>query len=101
MEPEWDKWVDNETKTMEKMAIKAYMKPEMRSVWELHPITQEEMIAKIRKSIRTQLVAKAQELKNEYTEPQKNMDFTINFDFDLPRIPPYVYDGPQNVEALM
>ena len=102
LEPEWEKWVDDQTEQiMEKAIIKKIMEPDIRSQYERH-LTPDEMIAKLREAMLAQFAAKAQELKNEYSEPpQKPIDFTFNFEFDLPRIPPYIYEGPQTPEALM
>ena len=102
LEPEWEKWVDKQMKMVmdSGVAVEKFMAHELRAKWE-QQVTPEEFITLMYAAMQAQLVAKAQELKNEYADPSKNMDFTINFDFDLPWVPPYVYDGPQTVKALM
>lgn len=101
LEPVWKKWVDEWMKKKEAAHKEWIMRPENRAVWEEHPITEAEMLAKISEATRAQYVAKAHELKNEYGEPSKDMEYTINVEFELPRIPHFVYEGPQNVKALM
>lgn len=108
--PEWEKWVDKEIKWRIAEFKKWIMNPENlppedREVWENRAITDEEWLAKVfakrREVTRAQLVAKAHELKSEYGEPSKGMEYTINIEFEFPRIPHFVYEGPQNVKALM
>ncbi len=101
LEPVWKKWVDERMKKKEAAHKEWIMRPENRAVWEEHPITEAEMLAKMSEATRAQYVAKARELKNEYGEPSKDMEYTINVEFELPRIPHFVYEGPQNVKALM
>lgn len=101
LEPVWEKWVDERMKKKEAAHKEWIMRPENRAVWEEHPITEAEMLAKMSEATRSQYVAKAHELKNEYGEPSKDMEYTINVEFELPRIPHFVYKGPQNVKALM
>ncbi len=101
LEPIWEKWVDERMKKKEAAHKEWIVRPENRAVWEEHPITQAEMLAKMSEATRAQYVAKAHELNNKYGEPSKDMEYTINVEFELPRIPPFVYEGPQNVKALM
>ncbi len=107
--PAWEKWVDKWVKRQEAEHKKWIMDlenipPEDRAAWEKHVITDEDYRAKVlvkyREVVRAQYVAKAQELQKEYGEPSKGMEWKVNIEFEFPRVPPYVYEGPQTVSAL-
>lgn len=104
LNPEWEKWVDEQTQlVMDSNAVlEKLMAPDFReNLSELY-LTDEEYLTKLREAMRAQFAAKAQELKNEYFEPpQELIALSFNFEFDLGRVPIYIYDGPQTVKALM
>lgn len=115
LEPAWEKWVDKWVKRHESEFKKEIMDPEHlespmftkedRAIWAKRVMTDEDYLAKVfakyREVVRAQYVAKAQELQNEYGKPSKDMEYNVTFKFDFPRIPPYVYEGPQTAAALI